>query len=80
MANVGDRRPHVALLYVLGGSLAVAMLLFQAALQAGPGIRWGASCSVYFIIAGTWLFHEHLPASPGLRQLACAWPDDGWPC
>ena len=24
--------------------------------------------SVYFVIAGTWLFHEHLPASPG--QLA----------
>jgi hypothetical protein len=27
---------------------------------------------VYFIIAGTWLFHEHLPASPGRLGLRLA--------
>ena len=56
-------------LYVLGGSLAVAMLLFQAALQAGRASIVvpvsNVTGSVYFIIAGTWLFHEHLPTSPG---------------
>ena len=56
-------------LYVLGASLAVAMLLFQAALQAGRASIVvpvsNVTGSVYFIIAGTWLFHEHLPTSPG---------------
>jgi uncharacterized membrane protein len=56
-------------LYVLGGSLVVAMLLYQAALQAcRASILIPVSAvtgSVYFIITGTWLFHEHLPASPG---------------
>ena len=28
--------------------------------------------STYFIIAGTWLFHEHLPASPGKLVLRLA--------
>jgi len=63
-------------LYVLGGSLAVAMLLFQAALQAGRASIVvpvsNVTGSVYFIIAGTWLFHEHLPASPGRLVLRLA--------
>jgi drug/metabolite transporter (DMT)-like permease len=63
-------------LYVLGGSLAIAMLLFQAALQAGRASIVvpvsNVTGSVYFIIAGTWLFHEHLPASPGRLGLRLA--------
>jgi len=63
-------------LYVLGGSLAVAMLLFQAALQAGRASIVvpvsNVTGSVYFIIAGTWLFHEHLPTSPGKLVLRLA--------
>ena len=63
-------------LYVLGGSLAVAMLLFQAALQAGRASIVvpvsNVTGSVYFMIAGTWLFHEHLPASPGKLVLRLA--------
>jgi drug/metabolite transporter (DMT)-like permease len=63
-------------LYVLGGSLAVAMLLFQAALQAGRASIVvpvsNVTGSVYFMIAGTWLFHEHLPASPGRLVLRLA--------
>jgi drug/metabolite transporter (DMT)-like permease len=61
-------------LYVLGGCLGVAMLFFQAALQAcRASIVVPVSSvvsSAYVVIAGTWLFHEHLPASPvqlGLR-------------
>jgi Protein of unknown function (DUF803). len=69
-------------LYVLGGSLAVAMLLFQAALQAGRASIVvpvsNVTGSVYFIIAGTWLFHEHLPTSPG--RLALRLAGIGWPC
>ena len=63
-------------LYVLGSSLAVAMLLFQAALQAGRASIVvpvsNVTGSVYFIIAGTWLFHEHLPTSPGKLVLRLA--------
>ena len=63
-------------LYVLGGSLAVAMLLFQAALQACRASIVvpvsNVTGSVYFIIAGTWLFHEHLPTSPGRLGLRLA--------
>jgi drug/metabolite transporter (DMT)-like permease len=63
-------------LYVLGGCLAVAMLLFQAALQAGrASIVIPVSAvtgSTYFIITGTWLFHEHLPADPGKLALRLA--------
>jgi hypothetical protein len=56
-------------LYLLAGCSVIALLLYQAALQA-----WRASIlipvssivsSMYFVIAGTWLFHEQLPASPG---------------
>jgi uncharacterized membrane protein len=63
-------------LYVLGGCLAVAMLLFQAALQAGRASIVipvsNVTGSTYVIIAGTWLFHEHLPASPGELVLRLA--------
>jgi uncharacterized membrane protein len=66
-------------LYVLAGTSAVAMLLFQAALQAGRASIVipvsGVTGSMYFIIAGTWLFHEHLPESPaklGLRLAGIA--------
>jgi drug/metabolite transporter (DMT)-like permease len=63
-------------LYVLGGCLAVAMLLFQGALQAGRASIVvpvsSVTGSTYFIIAGTWLFHEHLPASPGKLVLRLA--------
>ena len=55
-------------LYVLAGCLGVAMLLFQAGLQACRASIVvpvsSVASSVYFVIAGTWLFHEHLPASP----------------
>jgi uncharacterized membrane protein len=61
---------------VLGGSLAVAMLLFQAALQAGRASIVvpvsNVTGSVYFMIAGTWLFHEQLPDSPGRLGLRLA--------
>jgi drug/metabolite transporter (DMT)-like permease len=63
-------------LYTLAGSLAVAMLLFQVALQACRASIVvpvsGMAGSVYFVIAGTWLFHEHLPASPGKLALRLA--------
>lgn len=66
-------------LYVLAICLAVAMLLFQAALQACHASILvpvsGITSSGYFIIAGTWLFHEHLPTSPvklGLRLTGIA--------
>jgi hypothetical protein len=63
-------------LYVLVGSSAVAMLLFQAALQASRASIFvpvsAVTGSVYFIIAGTWLFHERLPTSPGQLGLRVA--------
>ena len=52
------------------------MLLFQAALQAGRASIVvpvsSVTGSMYFIIAGTWLFHEHLPESPGKLGLRLA--------
>ena len=55
-------------LYLLAGCSAAALLLYQAALQAcRASILIPVSnvvSSVYFVTAGTWLFHEHLPASP----------------
>jgi uncharacterized membrane protein len=64
-------------LYVLAGSSAAAMLLFQAGLQScRASIMVPVSSvfgSVYFVIAGTWLFHERLPADAdklGLRLAA----------
>ena len=64
-------------LYVLGGCSAAAMLFYQVGLQScRASILVPVSTvtgSVYFLIAGTWLFHEHLPANPaklGLRLAA----------
>ncbi|HEV3069499.1 MAG TPA: DMT family transporter [Streptosporangiaceae bacterium] len=64
-------------LYVLAGCSAAAMLLYQVALQSCRASIVvpvsNVTGSVYFMIAGTWLFHEHLPASPaklGLRLAA----------
>jgi hypothetical protein len=52
------------------------MLLFQAALQAGRASIVvpvsNVTGSVYFMIAGTWLFHEHLPTTPGKLALRLA--------
>ncbi len=63
-------------LYVLGGCSAVAMLLYQVALQScRASILVPVSTvtgSVYFLVAGTWLFHEHLPTSPGKLGLRLA--------
>ena len=66
-------------LYVLAACLVVAMLLFQAALQSCRASIVipvsGVASSAYFMVAGTWLFHEHLPASPvrlGLRLAGIA--------
>jgi len=55
-------------LYVFAGCSAAAMLLYQVALQScRASILVPVSTvtgSVYFLIAGTWLFHEQLPANP----------------
>src|SRR2546429_8890009 len=55
------------------------MLLFQAGLQSCRASIMvpvsSVSGSVYFVIAGTWLFHERLPANAdqlGLRLAASA--------
>lgn len=61
-------------LYVLAGSAAVAMVLYQVALQSCRASILipvsNVAGSVYVVVTGTWLFHERLPASPvelGLR-------------
>jgi drug/metabolite transporter (DMT)-like permease len=63
-------------LYVLAGCSAAAMLLYQVALQScRASILVPVSTvtgSVYFMITGTWLFHEHLPSSPGKLGLRLA--------
>jgi drug/metabolite transporter (DMT)-like permease len=66
-------------LYVLGGCSAAALLLYQAALQAcRASILIPVSSvvsSMYFVLAGTWLFHEHIPSDPvklGLRVAGIA--------
>jgi drug/metabolite transporter (DMT)-like permease len=63
-------------LYVLGACSAAAMLVYQVALQScRASILVPVSTvtgSVYFLITGTWLFHEHLPASPGKLGLRLA--------
>ena len=55
-------------LYLMAGCTGISFGLFQTALQ-----RCRASIvvpistitgSVYFMVAGTWLFHEHLPSDP----------------
>ena len=66
-------------LYLLAGCSAAAMLLYQTALQACRASILvpvsSVTSSVYFVLAGTWLFHEHQPASPvklGLRLAGIA--------
>jgi hypothetical protein len=63
-------------LYLLVGCSAAALLLYQAALQASrASILIPVSnvvSGLYFVIAGTWLFHEHLPASPAKLALRLA--------
>jgi drug/metabolite transporter (DMT)-like permease len=66
-------------LYVLGGCSAAALLLYQAALQACRASILipvsSVTSSVYFVLAGTWLFHEHIPSDPvklGLRVAGIA--------
>lgn len=63
-------------LYAIGVCSGVAMLLFQAALQAcRASIVVPVSSvvgSVFFLITGTWLFHERLPADPGRLVLRLA--------
>jgi hypothetical protein len=60
-------------LYLFGACSAAALLLYQAALQAcRASILIPVSnvmSGLYFVIAGTWLFHEHLPASPAKLAL-----------
>jgi hypothetical protein len=55
-------------LYVFAGCSAVAMLLYQVGLQSyRAAILVPVSTvtgSVYFLVAGTWLFHEQLPLHP----------------
>lgn len=55
-------------LYLFGSCTVTAMLLYQAALQqCRASIVIPVSSitgSMYFLITGTWLFHEQLPASP----------------
>ena len=63
-------------LYVFAGCSAAAMLLYQVGLQScRASILVPTSTvtgSVYFLIAGTWLFHEHLPADPAKLVLRLA--------
>jgi drug/metabolite transporter (DMT)-like permease len=60
-------------LYVMGGCSAAGLLLFQTALQrcriAIVAPVSNLLGSIYFMVVGTWLFHERLPASPGLLAL-----------
>ena len=63
-------------LYVLVGCSAAAMLFYQVGLQSCRASILipvsNVTGSVYFIIAGTWLFHEHLPTGPGQLALRLA--------
>jgi hypothetical protein len=63
-------------LYVFAGCSAAAMLLYQVGLQScRASILVPVSTvtgSAYFLIAGTWLFHEHLPADPAKLVLRLA--------
>jgi drug/metabolite transporter (DMT)-like permease len=55
-------------LYVMIGCSAAGLLLFQTALQRCRAAIVvpvsNIAGSVYFMVVGTWLFHEHLPAEP----------------
>jgi magnesium transporter NIPA len=63
-------------LYAFAGSSAAAMLLYQVGLQScRASILVPVSTvtgSVYFLITGTWLFHEQLPAEPAKLVLRLA--------
>jgi Magnesium transporter NIPA len=63
-------------LYVFAGCSAAAMLLYQVGLQScRAAILVPTSTvtgSVYFLVAGTWLFHEHLPSDPAKLVLRLA--------
>lgn len=66
-------------LYLFGGCAVTAMLLFQVALQSCRASIVvpvsSVTSTLYFLVVGTWLFHEHLPASPdklGLRLTGIA--------
>jgi hypothetical protein len=63
-------------LYLLAGCSAAALLLYQAALQACRASIvipvTNVMSGLYFVLVGTWLFHEHLPASPAKLTLRLA--------
>ena len=63
-------------LYAMAACSGVAMLLFQAALQScRASIVVPVSSvvgSVFFLVTGTWLFHERLPSDPGRLALRLA--------
>jgi drug/metabolite transporter (DMT)-like permease len=63
-------------LYVMAGCSAAGLVLFQTALQrcriAIVAPVSNVLGSLYFIVVGTWLFHERLPASPALLALRVA--------
>jgi uncharacterized membrane protein len=63
-------------LYVFAGCSAAAMLLYQVGLQScRAAILVPVSTvtgSVYFLVAGTWLFREQLPADPAKLALRLA--------
>jgi multidrug transporter EmrE-like cation transporter len=60
-------------LYVMAGCSAAGLLLFQTALQrcriAIVAPVSNVLGSIYFMVAGTWLFHERLPSDPALLAL-----------
>ena len=60
-------------LYVMGACSAGGLLLFQTALQrcriAIVAPVSNVLGSIYFMVAGTWLFHERLPSDPALLAL-----------
>jgi drug/metabolite transporter (DMT)-like permease len=60
-------------LYVMAGCSAAGLLLFQTALQrcriAIVAPVSNVLGSIYFMVAGTWLFHERLPSDPVLLSL-----------
>lgn len=60
-------------LYVMGACSAAGLLLFQTALQrcriAIVAPVSNVLGSIYFMVVGTWLFHERLPSDPVLLAL-----------
>jgi hypothetical protein len=63
-------------LYVMAGCSAAGLVLFQTALQrcriAIVAPVSNVLGSIYFMVVGTWLFHERLPADPALLALRLA--------